>query len=462
MRGRVVVLLSGILAVTAVTWVAQDALAIPAFTRKFDMDCSNCHTIAPALNDFGEKFRDHGYQIAGLADSLPQELRDQVRKEDPEDLHPAYWPISLRAILGYRQRSLDHQDTTAGEAKIKTRGAGIDRLELMWGGLLAKDVNFYLTYRPAVANAAFDEPANVVHTTATPGGQEGEMEFAWVRFDNLASSSLLNLKLGSFEMEVPVSSHRRLTVADYPIYGYFPQGSQAAADEETAVNWSEHQLGAELMGYNASGLRYAIAAVSGTNAHADNNKTFDYYGRVSRSFGGHRVGAFGYWGAAPTRFQQQQLGAIDILGTGSENKTFYRLGLDGDLRVAPLRLLFVGVHGSDSKDLFIGADPQGATFDGGFVEAQYDLIKDWDTILVARYDIIRNSAQGDASTPKKTGDLDGVTLAARYNLLYTSRVNVVLHGEYSHVQTKRTSTLPVVGGNDQNDNRVMVAFDLMM
>ena len=463
MHGRAVVL-SGLLAVTAVTGVARDASAIPAFTRKFDMDCSHCHTVAPGLNDFGETFRDHGYQIAGLADSLPEELRDQARKEDPEDLHPAYWPISLRAALGYRQRSLDHQDTVAGEAKIKTRGSGIDRLELMWGGLLAKDVNFYVTYRPAVANAAFGEPTNVVRTMDAPGGQEGELEFAWVRFDNLAGSPWFNLKLGSFEMDVPVPAHRRLTVSNYPIYGYFPTGSQAAADEETAVNWSEHQLGAELMGYNASGLRYAIAAVNGTNAHADNNKTLDYYGRVSRRFGDHRFGAFGYWGAAPTQFQQRLSGgaSVDILGTGTANKPFSRLGLDGDLRVAPLRLLFVGVYGSDSKDLFIGADPQEATFTGGFVEAQYDLLKDWDAILVARFDIIRNGAQGDASTPKKTGDLDGVTLAARYNLLYTSRVNVVLHGEYSHVQTKLTSTLPITGGNDQNDNRIMVAFDLMM
>jgi hypothetical protein len=334
----------------------------------------------------------------------------------------------------------------------------------MWGGLLAKDVNFYLTYRPAVANAAFGEPANVVHTTTAPGGQEGELEFAWVRFDHLAGSSLLNLKLGSFEMDVPVSAHRRLTVSNYPIYGYFPSGSKAAADEEMAVNWSEHQLGAELMGYNASGLRYAIAAVNGTNAHADNNTTLDYYGRVSQSLGDHRFGAFGYWGAAPTQFQQRLSGvaSVDILGTGTANKPFSRLGIDGDLRVAPLRLLFVGVYGSDSKDLFIVADPQEATFTGGFLEAQYDLQKDWDTILVARFDIIRNGTQGDASTPKKTGDLDGVTLAARYNLLYTSRVNVVLHGEYSHVQTKLTSTLPITGGNDQNDNRIMVAFDLMM
>jgi hypothetical protein len=469
----------------AVTGIVRDASAIPAFTRKFDMDCSHCHTVAPGLNDFGEKFRDHGHQIAGLADSLPEELREpgnqqstvtldgnqrssvalEAKKEDPEDLHPAYWPISLRAVLGYRQRSFDHQNTVAGEAKIKTRGSGIDRLELMWGGLLAKDVNFYVTYRPSVANAAFGEPAHVVRTRDAPGGQEGELESAWVRFDNLAGSPWLNLKLGSFEMDVPVSAHRRLTVSSYPIYGYFPFGSQAAADGETAVNWSEHQLGAELMGHGASGLRYAIAAINGANARADNNTALDYYGRVSRRFGDHRFGAFGYWGAAPTQFQQRLDSSgspVDILGTGTANKTFSRLGLDGDVRVAPLRLLFVGVHGSDSKDLFGLATPQEAAFNGGFVEAQYDLIKDWDTILVARYDIIRNSAQGDALTPKKTGDLDGVTLAARYNLLYTRRVNVVLHGEYSHVQTKLTSTLPITGGNDQNDNRMMVAFDLMM
>src|SRR3990172_3576041 len=465
MRGRAVVL-SGLLAVTAVTGVARDASAIPAFTRKFDMDCNHCHTVAPGLNDFGETFRDHGYQIAGLADSLPEELRDQARKEDPEDLHPAYWPISLRAVLGYRQRSLDHQDTVVGEAKVKTRESGIDRLELMWGGLLAKDVNFYLTYRPSVANAAFGEPANVVRTTDAQGGQEGELKSAWVRFNNLAGSRWLNLKLGSFEMDVPVSAHRRLTVSTYPIYGYFPSGSQAAADEETAVNWSEHQLGAELMGHGASGLRYAIAAISGANARADNNTTLDYYGRVSRRFGDHRFGLFGYWGAAATQFQQQPVGGggtpIDILGTGTANKTFYRLGLDGDVRVVPLRLLFVGVYGSDSKDLFIGAGPQEATFTGGFVEGQYDLLNDLETILFSPFDIIRNGAQGEASLQKKTGDLDGVTLAARYNLFYTRRVNVVLHGEYSHVQTKLTSTLPVPGGNDQNDNRFMVALDLMM
>ena len=459
MRGRTVVW-AGVLAVSVVGWLVQDAWAVPAFTRKFDMDCSHCHTIAPALNDFGDTFRDHGYSIAGLEASLPEELQDQAANEDPEDLPPAYWPISLRTILGYRIRSLDHQDTDAGEAKVKTRTSGIDRLDLTWGGLLAKDLNFYITYRPAVANVSLAEPATVVYTSDVSGGQQGELESAWVRFNALAGNPLLNLKLGYFELDVPASRSRRLTFSDYPIYGYFPETSKAAVDANTTLNWGEHQLGVELMGASPAGPRYAFTVINGTNGRADNNTAFDYFARVSHPVMGHRFGALGYWGTAPTDFQTR--GGETIRGSGRSNGTFYRVGLDGDLRLAPIRLLFLGVYGSDSAGLFGGAEPQDATFTGGFVEGRYDLLKDWNTILVARFDIIRNGAQGDTSTPQKTGDLDGVTLAARYNLLYTSRVNVVLHGEYSHVTTKLTSTLPIPKGNDQNDNRFVVAFDLMM
>jgi hypothetical protein len=429
-------------------WASEDALAVPALTRKFDVGCQHCHTIPPELNDFGERFKDHGYRVAGLVEALPEELREQFSQEDPEDLHPAYWPISLRTIAGYRLRSLDHQSTDAGEARIKTRTFGIDRLELVWGGVAAKQASFYVAYRPPLANAAFGERPD----------QEGELELAWVRFSDLGGKALFNLKLGSLEMDVPVSSRRRLTFSDYPLYRYFPRGSAVADDSDSALNWSDPQLGVELMGYQPSGLRYAVAVINGTNNREDSNTALDYFGRVSHPFRAHRVGAFGYWGTAPTQFQTTALGTQNIVGTGSANQTFYRAGLDGDLRVEPVRLLVIGVYGSDASGLFGGADPQEATFAGALVEVRYDLLKDWDALLIARYDIIRNSAQGDALTPKKTGDLDGVTLAARYTFLATRRLDVVLHGEYSHVQTRLTS----VDGNDQNDNRLTVAFDLMM
>ncbi|MEW6682331.1 MAG: hypothetical protein AB1451_05310 [Nitrospirota bacterium] len=427
----------------------REAGAVPAFTRKFDMDCSYCHSVPPALNDFGEAFRAHGYRMAGLEERLPEELRDQVRKEEPEDLPPSYWPLSARVVAGYGYTSQDHQDTDRGEAKIQTRTSGIERFDLMMGGLLTETVNFYVKYLPAVTNVALG-PAE---------GQDGELESAWIRFNDLSPGGVpLNVKLGEFELDVPLSSARRLSLSDYPIYRYFPEGSSAADDPETTLDWSASQLGAEASGQAPWGLAYSLALINGTNGNADSNKAFDFYLRVAKPLNEHRVGLFTYLGTASTDFQFTPAGD-PIEGTGLANQTFYRMGADGQwLAAPPLRLFALALYGSDSSGLFNGSDPQTATFIGGFLEARYDLLQDWSTMLVFRYDIIRNLDQGDATTDQKTGDLDGTTVAARYRMFETSRLALLFHGEYSHVKTKLTS----VDGNDQTENRLTLAFDLML
>lgn len=435
----------------------HDAWAIPAFTRKFDMSCRQCHTVPPALNAFGEAFRAGGYRMTGLEEKVPEALREQVRKEAPEDLHPAYWPLSARSIFGYSYRSRDHQDTRLGEAKVQTRTSGIERVDLMLGGLLTRDVNFLVTYRPTVANADL----------GTSEGQNGEMESAWIRFNDLPARQYFkfDLKVGEFELDMPASRYRRHSLTSYPIYGYFPAGSAAADDPETTLDWSRAQRGAEMSGHAPWDLSYSFALINGTNGRADSNKSFDYYARVSRPLEEHRVGGFIYWGTASTNFQFTPTGD-PIAGTGQSNETFYRLGVDADLNAAPLRVLGLLAYGSDSAGLFGGSEPQSASFGGGFLEVQYDLLSDWSLMGVLRYDIIRNSGrffllnfrQGDASTESKRGDLDGVTLAVRYDFVETSRLALIVHGEYSHLKTKETS----VDGNDTTNNRFTVAVDLML
>jgi len=49
-------------------FATTDAQAIPAFARKYDVNCAVCHTRAPRLNRTGERFLENGYQLPGTED----------------------------------------------------------------------------------------------------------------------------------------------------------------------------------------------------------------------------------------------------------------------------------------------------------------------------------------------------------------------------------------------------------
>jgi hypothetical protein len=42
------------------------AQAIPIFAQRYHLSCKACHTAIPELNAFGNSFREHGYQLAGV------------------------------------------------------------------------------------------------------------------------------------------------------------------------------------------------------------------------------------------------------------------------------------------------------------------------------------------------------------------------------------------------------------
>src|SRR3989442_7887673 len=81
----------------------QDAQAIPAFARKYDFACIVCHVRSfPKLNDFGNLFRDHGYQL-GTDQELPTF----------EGLTKGYWPVSFRTTVGYQLQTKSGLVTSA-------------------------------------------------------------------------------------------------------------------------------------------------------------------------------------------------------------------------------------------------------------------------------------------------------------------------------------------------------------
>src|SRR5271155_6289019 len=112
---------------------SQSANALPAFARKYGLRCSACHESWPALNNFGLKFRDNGYQLMNDRDA-------------PIWQNPGYWPVTFRITpIWHRVSNLQSVDTytpgipaptgsTAG--RITSSGFDLSGLDFHTGGTL--------------------------------------------------------------------------------------------------------------------------------------------------------------------------------------------------------------------------------------------------------------------------------------------------------------------------------------
>ncbi len=450
-RGNVVIFGAAI----GIAWLFLDvsnAGAIPAFARKYDMDCSHCHTIAPKLNRLGERFHEK-LSFKGLEEELPQELREKVRSEDPEDQHPAYWPVSIRAAIGYQSDKRDNQLTSGGVLRtVDTRGFGISQFQLMAGGLLASGVAYYVTYFPAAQNVGFPgQPPVHVHPGAESGAQQGGLGFAWIRLADILGEHGFDLQLGSYELELAFSGHLRLTNSPYLAFRYKPEG------HDTSFALDAPQLGVAAEGETPF-FGYFVSVYNGSNGATDTNRAPDLFTHIKREVGEHELGIFALRGLTPTTSSLSTTGGV-IPGTGSDNQPYLRIGADASLNFGPLNLMLFYLHGQDDAQLFqaFGGPVQTARYHGALVEGDY-MIESWRTMLIGRYDLIRNSAQGITTLPRDRNDADALTLGLRRDLVLTSRANLQLHLEANATRTRASSPAPAY--TDQTANTLFTGLDL--
>ncbi len=457
-----------VVAASALTasWFKGEAQAIPAFARKYNMACSNCHVSGfPKLNDFGNRFRDQGYQM-------------NTEEDEPANTHFAYWPLSLRTSLGYQYSSASRLavGSPATDRAYATSGSfGFTGLDILSFGTITKNVSYGIVYLPGLRSAGF----NTGSTTS-----DSDLEYAFVRFNNIADSSLLNVRLGKHELDLPFSEKRSPTLnSQFAIYHYVPgsrfggvianpSGNPAYANANDLALGDNH-LGVEVMGWKESEatdgtFRYSVSVISNSNLNqtvSGGGRNVMVYGHATQSFGGygftegHRVGVFGMYGQAPTVANAASASGSPITGTGQASKTFYRLGadvsataLDGNLNVFGAYML-----AEDGKDLFSTqgvVNAQNARWHGGFVEADYNVTLP--LVLYYRYDLIRNTKQGDAAFDKQFGNVDAHTLAVRHHFLVSKRMGAAFHAEYSHIRTAKTGAF----NDDQVANVFFTGVDL--
>src|SRR6266852_5400592 len=234
--------------------------AIPAFARKYGMPCSACHEAWPKLNNFGQTFKDNGYQMMNDRDA-------------PIFQQAAYWPVAFRITPNWHRESVNRTDIfnpatgSTAEGQLTTHGFDLSGMDILAAGTLAKNISFLLVPSADNTGAFHFESANV-------------------RFDNLLHTSWLNVKVGKFELDNIISEKRILTLSSngglYQIYHFVPVG-----DTINGFGLGDNQLGAELSGHSKNDYtRYSIAMLSSNdgNVSLPNGHGYDTYLTFSQAF----------------------------------------------------------------------------------------------------------------------------------------------------------------------------------
>jgi hypothetical protein len=388
-----------ILLVTLIMILPEFAHAIPAFARKHGFNCNMCHTAYPKLNDFGQRFRDNGYQLPG------QEGKEKSIFSTPP-------PIALRVLPGhmvYRSQC------------CTTAGFNIYGLDLLAGGVFHENVSFLLIYTPRIDTPAAD------YTGPNDGNNPSQLaviESANVVFSNIFKNKL-NIRIGRFEPSyLPFSGKRSYFIfSPYEIYDFATPGN--------SYSLGENQIGIEATGHFKSGFKYGFGIINGNNGEPDNNVFKDIYCNVSKTFGrgdgqsaGQRIGAFLVYGWQPTDFTGSFLSPYGETN-GKNNKPYYRVGAAASFNWYTLNIQLLYMRGSDDKALNLVNLAEKYTYDGGFAEIDWAVLKNNRLVLSILYNWV------DAPSFDRQKGLKAFSFLGRYYVGNWEAINVALHLEYS-------------------------------
>jgi hypothetical protein len=347
--------------------------AVPAFARKYGYNCTMCHSSFPRLNDYGERYRQNGYQVPG------REAEDKTVLDSPP-------PFAVRMSGGYANYT--YKNTPDVQETTEFLMNGVDVLS---AGLLTQNIGYFAVILPEITESKGVE------------GQKGTLESGNVIFSNLGTP-WMNVRVGRFEpASTAFSVKRKLTVAPYEVYSFGAPG---------CVTFADTQDGLELSG-QGRGVGYALGYLNGSESNRSDDSPEDVYARASVVLGagegqtaGQRLGVIGYLGQARPDGAEEQ----------SDRQGLSRFGGDVSLNLKQCNLAVQYVVGEDDR-LFWNTDDD-VEFTGGFVELSY--MPRTSVVGFARYDWVDTPSEIDQDIERWTGGL-------RYYFVD----NLALHMEYS-------------------------------
>lgn len=223
----------------------QSTKAVPSFARRYKLSCNTCHTVFPALNEYGRLFRAKGYRLPGSADIIAGEepLGLGTEVEMPGAKKPLGIPfidIPATSVAGFQVVS-DY--VYRPDDKVTNEFTGISSLGLIFGGAMGNRFSFF-------GNVALFE--------------DGEFEGIDRLFLQYNRALGFNIRVGQFEPRaISFSNHRRLLRITPYLNGVFP-----IIPAQNFFGFSPNQKGIEAFG-RLSGpgslgeFDYAVGLING-------------------------------------------------------------------------------------------------------------------------------------------------------------------------------------------------------
>ena len=158
-----------------------EAQAIPAFARKYNMNCTACHTAPPTLNTFGQRFLEDGYQLPGTEDGAITGKK-QLGDLNLDDVnHYVGFRMVGNAVRSWSFKKQNPPGADQGVAENKTEFTFPESFTMFTAGTLTKNVGFMVELRHDVE------------------GGETALERGFVTFNNLGYHDLAHVRVGRFD-----------------------------------------------------------------------------------------------------------------------------------------------------------------------------------------------------------------------------------------------------------------------
>ena len=319
-----VCLVATFLATLLSLFAATQAQAIPAFARKYDVNCTACHTAPPILNTYGQRFLENGYQLPGTEDggSTGKKKLGDLNLDDVNQY--VGFRLVGNAFSNWSFKKQNPAGADAGVVENKSEFMFPENFVLFAGGTVAKNVGFMV---------------ELGHDVQAGGAA---VERGFVTFNNLGSHNLAHLRVGKFDPNTfssyatvrqqlgdvgdsqksgcaaftPCAFNRvGLTPSAFAtkFYGLYDRSGNYLSPLASSLFNSGAETGADVHGRPfGDWFLYQVGVLNGANEPlGDSNKGKDVYGMIRFDYGrannfSASISGFAYHGNSNAKVQTQE------------------------------------------------------------------------------------------------------------------------------------------------------------